>query len=244
MNKDLVSIIIPIIKNDQHIAECLEAIKKSTYTNYEIIVVDEGKERSVQRNIGYERSKGSYLLFLDSDMIVHPNLLFESICLLEGQLCEWRDALYIPEIIIGKGFWIKVRNFERSFYNGTPIDAVRFIMKYFWIPFDENLIGTEDWDWDRKIKRGRDITSYPLFHNEGEFNLWKYLKKKVYYSQSLNIFKRRYPKDKALNFWYRYFWVFVEKNKWERLIRHPILAIGMYFLIFMKGLIYLCVKKS
>ena len=42
-------------------------------------------------------------------------------------------ALYIPERIVGEGFWIKVRAFERSFYTGTVIDAVRFLRKNLFI---------------------------------------------------------------------------------------------------------------
>ena len=40
--------------------------------------------------------------------------------------CEFDniDVLYIPRRIIGNGFWIKGRDFERSFYTGTLIDAV------------------------------------------------------------------------------------------------------------------------
>ena len=44
------------------------------------------------------------------------------------------DAFYIPERIVGDGFWIKVRDFERSFYTGTVIDAVRFIQTGFVSP--------------------------------------------------------------------------------------------------------------
>ena len=67
--------------------------------------------------------------------------------------CENVDALYIPERIVGDGFWIKVRDFERSFYVGTVIDAVRFIRKDLFEKiggFDETLIGPEDWDLNRQ----------------------------------------------------------------------------------------------
>ncbi|GAH55484.1 unnamed protein product, partial [marine sediment metagenome] len=70
--------------------------------------------------------------------------------------CEKEDyiTLYIPEKIIGRGFWIKVRDLERSFYNATYIDCVRFIKKGAFDKvggFDETLTGPEDWDFDRRV---------------------------------------------------------------------------------------------
>ncbi len=52
----LISIIIPIVRDDPHVMEAVEHIKLSTYQNFEIIVVDEGLERSAQRNIGIDRN--------------------------------------------------------------------------------------------------------------------------------------------------------------------------------------------
>ena len=83
-----------------------------------------------------------------------------------------------------------------------------------------------------------------IFHNEVEFNLRKYLKKKAYYSQSFSDYIKKWGKDdpdikRQLGFWYRYFGVFLENGKWKRLLRHPILTTGMFFLRFLVGLQYL-----
>ena len=47
---------------------------------------------------------------------------------------------------------------------------------------------------------------------------------------------------KQLGLWYRYFGVFIENGKWKRMIRHPILAKGMYLLRFMVGIQYILNK--
>ena len=89
------------------------------------------------------------------------------------------DALYVPERIVGEGFWIKVRDFERSFYTGTVIDAVRFVRKRFFSSswrIRRNFLGPEDWDFDRKIRKicHTGIANVPLYHNEGRFNMKQY----------------------------------------------------------------------
>ncbi|MCZ2845987.1 MAG: glycosyltransferase family 2 protein, partial [Candidatus Bathyarchaeota archaeon] len=184
-----------------------------------------------------------------ADMTLSENVIKECVnkCEKEGY-----TALYISEKIIGRGSWIKVRDFERSFYNTTCIDVVRFINRDKFLEiggFDETLIGPEDWDFDRKIREvGKvNIISAPLYHNEGRFNLKPYLKKKSYYSKSIDKYIQKWGKDdpivrKQLGVWYRLFWVFIEKGKWKKLLRYPLLAVSMYWLRFMVGIGYFCKK--
>ena len=172
----LISVIIPTHKS-RDLTDLINSIEKSTYKNYEIIIVDEGKERSIQRNIGANRAKGDYFLFLDSDMTIHPNLLGECIGLI-----HYYDGLYIPEIIVGN----PTKTFFRSFYNGTRVDAIRFLKKKFFISFDETITGFEDWDFDRRFKGSKAIVHSCLYHHhKGGVTrkfyylkwLWRYIKK-------------------------------------------------------------------
>jgi len=202
MLEPLVSIIIPTHKG-RDLTRCLNSIHNSTYKNIEVIIVDEGKERSAQRNIGVERSKGDYLLFLDSDMTIHPGLI--SSCLFDYE----EDGLYIPEIIVGH----PIKTFFRSFYNGTRIDAIRFIKRKFWQLFDENITGFEDWDWDRRFQGTKGTASLPLYHHtESNF------KRKLYYMKWLNIYRERYPGCPELSLSYRLFKVFIENGKWKKFL--------------------------
>lgn len=94
--KPLVSIIIPVYMVEKYINECIESIVKQTYTNIEIILVDDGsKDRCPQicddwakrddrikvihktngglsdaRNVGLDKAEGKYVAFLDSDDFV------------------------------------------------------------------------------------------------------------------------------------------------------------------------------
>lgn len=206
-NFSKVSVIIPTKNSARTIGVCLEGIKEQDYKGeVEIIVVDNystdetlsiakkfteniyssGPERSAQRNLGAQKSVGEYLSFLDADMILSKGVISECVERMKNQDIL---AFYIPEKILGESFWLRVRDFERSFYNATVVDCVRFVRRESFLKiggFDENLTGPEDWDFDRRINQvGKtDITESFLIHNEINFDLQRFLKKKHYYSQA------------------------------------------------------------
>ena len=217
------------------------------YTNK---VFNYGPERSAQRNFGMmKKSKGKYLIFLDADMTLSPKVIKKAVDELEGGNLA---ALYVPEVILGNSFWSKVRRLERSFYDGTVIDCVRVVKRDIFKKvggFDLSLTGPEDWDLDKKLRREGKVALLKnhqalIFHNEKEFSLKKYLAKKSYYSKSFDAYIKKWGRNdpdvkKQFSFSYRFFGVFWEKGKWKRLIRHPVLAMGIYLLRFLVGLNYL-----
>jgi glycosyltransferase involved in cell wall biosynthesis len=264
-----ISVIITTKNEGKNIASCLESVKRQNYPQdkIEIIVVDNnstdktkeiarkytdkvfnyGPERSAQRNFGVKIASGEYFLYLDADMILDEDVIKD---------CAYRItnetdciALYISEIIMGKKFFSKVRRFERGFYDGTVIDGARFIKKDKFLEvggFDEKLTGPEDWDLDKKLKKiGKvGLVKTPLYHNEAEFELEKYLSKKGYYVQKFDEYISKWGKDdpdlqKQFGIYYRFFGVFVECGKWKNLLRHPMLTLGMYFLRFLVGVKFL-----
>ena len=270
MNQPLVSVIVATKNAEKFIKNSLESVKKQTYRTIEIIVVDNystdhtimiakkytddvykyGLERSSQRNFGVKKSNGKYLLFLDADMQLSPKVIERCVAMNNKSNI---GGIYIPEIIKGKNYWSKVRNFERQFYNGTVIDAVRFLPKEVFKNiggFDENLYAGEDWDLDRRVRKiGKTATvNVPLYHDENDFSLKKYLQKKSYYSLGIQTYRQKWKNDpdtqKQLGFWYRYFLVFIENEKWKRLIKHPFLTCGMMFLKICIGILYLYNKSN
>ena len=66
-------------------------------------------------------------------------------------------------------------------------------------------------------QRGVDPHQYQnvIYHNESEFLLNRYIKKKAYYAKSFEHYIKKWSKKdrdlkKQLGFWYRYFGVFLE----------------------------------
>lgn len=291
----LVSLVITTRDEERNITTCLRSIVAQTYSPIEVIVVDNssrddttvlaraytdkvfdvGPHRGAQANFGMlSVAQGEYVMYVDADMILAPALISACVRTLAS---EETVALQIPEIVLGRKFLSRVRRFERTFYDGTVIDAARFFRRDALQRaggFDESLNMVDDWDLDKRIRqigavkvlpspllpseggdswelapfikqRGVDPHAHSavVFHNESEFQLRRYLGKKNYYANWLRPYKEKWAGDpdvrKQVGFGYRYFGVFFENGKWRRLMRHPVLAGGLYFLRFAVGGVYL-----
>ena len=107
MNEQI-SVIIPVYNVEKYLSDCVESVLRQTYTDLEIILVDDGSKDasgricddyakqdlrvrvihkqngglSSARNAGIESANGQYLYFLDSDDWIAENaieLLYEAI---------------------------------------------------------------------------------------------------------------------------------------------------------------------
>ena len=124
--KPEITVIIPSYNVEEYIGECLESLKKQTFTDFEVLCVDDGsddrtvdiiKEYAVSdprfqyvgmdhcgkaglmRNEGIKRAKGEYLLFLNNDVEIITESWLEEML----QLCQQKDVgmagakLYYPD---------------------------------------------------------------------------------------------------------------------------------------------------
>ena len=224
-------------------------------------VLDKGPERSAQRNLGWRTATADWVVVLDADMILPEETIGEILSVAarpevapyHGDTVETPArplAYWIPEVRTGSGIRVKARNFERSFYDGTCIDALRlFHRSVLERPggYDENLIaGPEDWELDiRVLATGAKcaVLKNPLIHNEKQLTMKRMLEKKAYYTKSMAAYQAKWAGHPALRkqfgVYYRFLGVFIENGKWRKLISHPILASVMYFERFAVGLTYL-----
>ena len=227
-----VSVIVPNHGRDispiRHVVNHMEGV--------ELLEIDVGKERSVQRNMGIKAAKGEFLFILDSDQIPTVDLISECVEMMER--VPGLNGIYIPEIILGSNWFTRLRNYERQFYTATPIDVVRFVRKSICPLFNENMSGPEDADWDLRIPPIKLQSKFSLWHDD-RVSFFDYIKKKSYYTRSMQEFHKENPDAKVLRPWYRCFGVFVENGKWKQLVKHPILAAQLFILIFIRAIIYL-----
>jgi len=102
------SLIIPLYNRPEEIRELLKSLVQQTYTNFEVIIVEDGSTKDAKsivesfqnklniqyffksnagqgfaRNYGFERAKGDYFIVFDSDVIVPTGYLASVLSALE-----------------------------------------------------------------------------------------------------------------------------------------------------------------
>lgn len=123
--KPEISIIIPVYGVEKYIVKCIESIKQQTFTDFEVILVNDGtkddsvavaengiagdkrfiilnKENGGQgsaRNLGLDKARGNYIAFIDSDDYVEPRFLqamYEKVTEENADVCTC-DVHYVDE---------------------------------------------------------------------------------------------------------------------------------------------------
>ena len=98
---ELISVIVPIYNTEKYLVECVESLRKQTYSNIEIILVDDGSTDAsieicdgfaekdsrvrvfhkknegvaVARNFGIQQSNGQYVVIVDSDDVAVDKMI-------------------------------------------------------------------------------------------------------------------------------------------------------------------------
>lgn len=165
------SIIIPIYNSALYVKKCIDSVKSQSFSDFEVILINDGSTDnsleiikqeikddsrfyvytknnsgvSSSRNLGLEKAKGDYIIFIDSDDWIEPTLLQEiyekrnKADIIQYDFFEANETSKkeihikseIPEIIQGEGAVVWKRAFKRELLNN--------------ILFDESLIGGEDY---------------------------------------------------------------------------------------------------
>jgi glycosyltransferase involved in cell wall biosynthesis len=251
-----ISFVVPTRDSSATLERCLSSIRAQSYRDFEILVIDNystdltpeigerladefvqaGPERSAQRNLGAMRASGQIIAFIDSDMVLAPDVAAEAADVLGSDPAL--DGLVIPERSAGVGFWAQCRSLEKQLYVGDPdIEAARIFRRSTFERvggYDESIHGGgEEWDLpERIIACGGRLGRVPAYatHLEGRLKLLPTLRKKVYYGKTIGLYARKHPAGIRRKVFRR---TFLRQRR--LLIEHPFRTTGLLLLKATEG---------
>lgn len=122
------------------------------------------------------------------------------------------------------------------------------------MPLKEIKTNKNDWDQElydliKKNIESEYLTSSGFYHDERSFTIAWYVKKKIYYSNSIGNYRKKWGKNdndvkRQLGIKYRYFDIFFKTKNFKKIISNPIKFISIYVLLFIIGILYLIYRKK
>lgn len=173
---ELISIIIPVYKVEKYLEKCINSIIGQTYTNLQIILVDDGspdnsgkicdkyakKDSRVEvihksngglseaRNSGIERAKGKYIGFVDSDDYIKEDM-YE---VLYNLITRFQADVSICNLYDVVGDEKNIRNINEGIKEYNRIDILKEVL------MDKNI---QSYAWNKLYKKELfDNIKYPI----------------------------------------------------------------------------------
>jgi glycosyltransferase involved in cell wall biosynthesis len=209
LSREDIAVVVPTRNSATTLRACLESIRAqvvpctlivvdngSTDATTEIareladMFIEIGPERSAQRNAGATATDAAIVGFIDSDMVLPPEVVAEVVVAIQAGA----TSVIVPECTVGEGYWADVRAYERTFYQDSDtIEAPRFFLREVFDAvggFDEALTGPEDWDLGMRTAScgSRVRIDATILHYEGRVRYFDACKKKAYYAPGVARF--------------------------------------------------------
>lgn len=187
--KDTVSIIVPVYNGEKTIRRCLESITNQTYTNLEIIVVNDGSKDNTEtiisdiaikdsrirlisitnggvsnaRNQGLKLAKGKYIEFVDSDDYIDKDMVGLFVRLMEEKQVDF----------LSNGYVLHSKNSKTSIiYNAQLFRSKSEILKSIPQLYNDGILHTI---WNKLYLKNKITSNFDCNIEVGEdlvFNLW------------------------------------------------------------------------
>lgn len=233
----LISIIIPVYNRAHLISETLDSILAQTFKNWECIIVDDGSTDKTKevvseyvdkdgrfhfytrpvgkikgpnscRNFGFEKSKGEFINWFDSDDLLLPTALEERLNSFEENTdvviakAEFFDSVTGHKIsenqILSDNLLVDYFTGKITYYVSGPMWKKKFLLQQESL-FDERITYLDDWDFNlRMIYQSPKIKflNKILFRYRSHQNS---LSKQVDYFNIVELKSEYYARNKQLN---------------------------------------------
>ncbi len=156
--KSLISVIIPVYNLEDYISRCLDSILRQTYTNLQILVINDGSSDnsaeivtqyvrndsrvvlinkdnegvSTARNIGLNAAIGEYVMFVDGDDWIEDDMI-ENLYALSGKgEMDFVGGGFVFEDLASGRKRYSPGNFEPQYMVGNAILKNFFLGHYIW----------------------------------------------------------------------------------------------------------------
>lgn len=197
MSNDIVSIVVPVFNREILVNETIESVLQQDYVHWELILVDDGStDRTLEvlenfskldqrikvyqrtrtpkgaptcRNIGIEKSRGKYIIFLDSDDLLAPFCLLQRVDYISNKKTDVASFLQL--------LFVKEKNDDLTLVNvKNNVDLLERFLQ---------ITNETDVPWANSVIWNKDVIS--KHHLEWDTNLCRYQD----IDFNLNIFWKR-----------------------------------------------------
>ena len=198
MTMQTFSIIVPVYKVEKYLPECIDSILAQTYTDFELLLIDDGSPDnsgricdeyadrdsrirvfhkdnggvSSARNLGIDNAKGEWIMFVDSDDKITPDCLDVCMSAIENQNLDLLQYKHSQTIDYPETEYNKALNYSDYIKMRHPVCVGGAIFK-------SDIIHNSGLRFDERIKLGEDqLFIYDYIFSS---NKCMYIDKTLYY---------------------------------------------------------------
>lgn len=147
MKNTFLSVVMPVYNGQKYLREAIDSVFAQTYTNFELLVIDDGStDQSVEiiksykdprirllqnganygvgytRNVGLIEAKGNYLAWMDCDDLIHPERFEKQLKFLQEN----------PTIGICGTWWVRIgEGRPRALRSSTDSDIIKASLLFY-----------------------------------------------------------------------------------------------------------------
>ena len=226
----LISVIIPVYKCEEYLEACVDSILNQTFTDFEIILVDDGSPdnsgklcdelaekynkivvlhqenqgQAAARNNGVRISRGEWLHFVDSDDLIHPQMLERLYnAVIENNvslaMCSAVQDEKLPDDFYAEKK-VEFKNLEMNEDNFLYL--CRYLKYYYWVVWGKLI--------HKSIYEKHPLTEGRIYEDNAIVCKWLYEAKKValthapmyfYYTNNSGTTKKAFTKKQLDVLW-------------------------------------------